>query len=96
MMFIERAEIPVKDGMEEAFAAAMARQGTQMLADAPGCASVRVGRGVENPGKFILLLEWDSVESHIALTKTPAFDEFKALVGAFFAGPANMEHFDMG
>lgn len=96
MMFIERAEIPVKEGMEEAFAEAMATRGTQMLAAAAGCASVRVGRGVENPGKFILLLEWDSVESHIALTKTPAFDEFKALVGPFFAGPANMEHFDMG
>ena len=95
-MFIERAEIPVKEGMEEAFAAAMATRGTEMLASAPGCASVRVGRGVENPGKFILLLEWDSVESHSALTKTPAFDEFKALVGPFFAGPANMEHFDMG
>jgi quinol monooxygenase YgiN len=96
MMFIERAEIPVKPGMEEAFAAAMAARGTAILAAAPGCASVRVGRGVENPGKFILLLEWDSVESHVALTKTPAFDEFKALVGPFFAGAANMEHFDMG
>jgi quinol monooxygenase YgiN len=95
MMFIERAEVPVKDGMEEAFAAAMAARGTAILASAPGCASVRVGRGVENPGKFILLLEWDSVASHVALTKTPAFEEFKALVGPFFAGAANMEHFEM-
>jgi quinol monooxygenase YgiN len=86
----------VKPGMEEEFAAAMAERGTAILAAAPGCASARVGRGVENPGKFILLLEWDSVESHIALTKTPAFDEFKALVGPYFAGAANMEHFDMG
>jgi heme-degrading monooxygenase HmoA len=96
MMFIERAEIPVKEGMEEAFAAAMASKGIAILAAAPGCASVRLGRGVENPGKFILLLEWDSVESHIALTKTPAFDEFKALAGPFFGGAPNMEHFDMG
>ena len=94
-MFIERAEIPVKEGMEEAFAAAMAARGTAILAAAPGCASVRVGRGVENSGKFLLLLEWDSVESHIALTKTPAFDEFKALVGPFFSGGANMEHFEI-
>ena len=78
-MFIERAEIPVKPGMEDAFAAAMAKRGTAILAAAPGCTSVRVGRGVDNPGKFILLLEWDSVESHTALTMTPAFDEFKAI-----------------
>jgi quinol monooxygenase YgiN len=95
-MFIERAEIPVKEGMEEAFAAAMTARGIAILAAAPGCASARVGRGVENPSKFILLLEWDSIESHTALTKTPAFDEFKTLVGPFFAGAANMEHFDMG
>jgi quinol monooxygenase YgiN len=93
-MFIERAEIPVKSGMEDAFATAMTARGTAILAAAPGCASVRVGRGVENPGKFILLLEWDSVASHIALTKTPAFDEFKALVGPFFGGPSNVEHFE--
>jgi quinol monooxygenase YgiN len=95
-MFIERAEIPVKPGMEADFAAAMAERGIAILVAAPGCASVRVGRGVENPGTFILLLEWDKVESHTALTKTPAFEEFKALVGPFFAGAANMEHFDMG
>ncbi len=94
-MFVERAEIPVKEGMEEEFAAAMTRRGTAILAAAPGCSKVTVGRGVENPGKFILLLEWDAVESHIALTKTPAFDEFKALVGPFFAGAANMEHFEV-
>jgi heme-degrading monooxygenase HmoA len=96
MMFIERAEIPVKEGMEEAFAAAMVGKGLAILAAAPGCTSVRIGRGVENPGKFILLLEWDSVESHIALTKTPGFEEFKALAGPYFGGAPNMEHFDMG
>lgn len=94
-MIVERAEIPVKEGMEEAFAAAMKSRGLAILAAADGCHSVELGRGVENPGKFILLLKWDSVESHVALTKTPAFDEFKALVGPFFGGPSNMEHFEL-
>lgn len=94
-MFIERAEIQITPGKEEEFAAAMSERGTAILKAAPGCASVMVGRGVENPGKFILLLEWDAVESHIALTKTPEFDEFKALVGPFFGGAPNMEHFEI-
>jgi quinol monooxygenase YgiN len=96
MMFIERAELPIKPGMELEFGAAMAARGTAILAASPGCRSVRLGRGVENPGKFILLIEWDSVEAHTALTKTPAFDEFRALVGPYFGGAPNMEHFDMG
>jgi quinol monooxygenase YgiN len=94
-MFVERAELPIIPGKEEEFAAAMASKGTAMLAAAPGCHSVRVGRGVESPSKFLLLLEWDAVESHIALTQTPAFDEFKALVGPYIGGAPDMEHFDM-
>ncbi len=94
-MFVERAEIPVKEGREAEFAAMMKDQGLPLLASAQGCASARGGLGVENPGKFILLLEWDAVESHVAFTKTEAFDKFKALAGSFFAGASIMEHFEM-
>ncbi|MET0547632.1 MAG: antibiotic biosynthesis monooxygenase family protein [Caulobacterales bacterium] len=94
-MVIERAEIPVKPGMEEEFAKVMADSGIALLASAAGCNRVEVGRGVESPGKFILLLSWDKVQSHIDFTKTPAFDNFKSLAGPFFAGPSNMEHFEL-
>jgi quinol monooxygenase YgiN len=93
MMIVERAEFAVKEGQEEAFAAMMRETGCALLASAEGCHSVRVGRGVENPGKFILLLEWDLVESHMAFTKTHTFEAFKQAAGPFFAGPSNMEHF---
>lgn len=92
-MILERAELPVKEGQEAAFAAMMQETGCALLGSAEGCHSVRVGRGVENPSKFILLLEWDSVEHHEALTKTPAFAEFVKIAGPLFAGPSNMEHF---
>lgn len=92
-MILERAELPVKEGQEEAFAAMMVETGCALLGGAEGCHSVRVGRGVENPGKFILLLEWDSVEHHEAMTKTPVFADFVRIAGPYFAGPSNMEHF---
>jgi heme-degrading monooxygenase HmoA len=94
-MFVERAEIPVKAGEEAAFAKAMRSKGVTLLAAAPGCSSVKVGRGVEDPGKFILLLEWDAVESHIEFTKTEAFAEFRDLVGPYFGGAPSMEHFEL-
>jgi quinol monooxygenase YgiN len=94
-MILERAEIPVKSGQEAAFAQMMAERGNQLIGSAEGCHSVRVGRGVERPGTFILLIEWTSVAHHVALTQTQAFDEFKALAGPFFAGPSNMEHFEL-
>lgn len=94
-MIVERAEIPVKSGREEAFAQMMAERGAELIGGAEGCHSVRFGRGVESPGTFILLIEWDSVAHHIALTKTEAFEEFKMLAGPFFAGPTSMQHFEL-
>lgn len=94
-MFVERAEIPVKQGEESAFAEMMRDKGIALLSGAKGCASARVGRGVEDPGKFVLLLEWDAVESHTEFTKTDAFAEFKGLAGPFFAGAPAMEHFEL-
>ena len=95
MMFIERVEIPIVEGQEEAFAKTMADKGLKALSGAAGCSSARLGRGVESPSRFLLLLEWDAVESHIAFTKTAEFGEFVAVAKPYFAGPTNMEHFDM-
>lgn len=92
-MILERAELPIRQGQEGAFAAMMKQTGCTLLESADGCHSVRIGRGIEDPGKFILLLEWDSVDHHVAMTKTPVFDQFKQIAGPYFAGQSSMEHF---
>ena len=94
-MFVERAEIPVQIGMEDEFSEMMANKGTSILAGADGCSSARVGRGLENPNKFLLLLEWDTVEAHIAFTNTAEFSDFVTLAKPYFAGPSNVEHFKL-
>ncbi len=94
-MIVERAEIPVIEGKEDLFAEAMLDKGLAILASAPGCSSARLGRGVESPSKFILLLEWDSVQSHVDFTKTEVFGEFVGLVKPYFAGASDMEHFTL-
>ena len=91
-MILERAEVPVMRAMEGGFVEAMA-EGRRILASAPGCHAIKLGRGVERPDHFILLVEWDSVEAHQSFTKTEEFERFKKLVGKFFAGPSLMEHF---
>lgn len=91
-MVIERVEILVKAGQEEAFEGAWVNART-LLEGAAGCTAVTVGRGVEAPSKFLLLLEWGSVEDHVAFTKTPEFKEFGKLVGPLFEGRPAMEHF---
>jgi len=93
-MIVERVELQIKDGMAEAFAAAMHERGLALLSPAEGCHWVKLGRGVENPNTFILLLEWDTVDQHMSFLKHPDHAAFRALSMPFSEGGA-MEHFDM-
>jgi heme-degrading monooxygenase HmoA len=91
-MIIERAELPVTEGKEPEFEAAMVR-GKTLLGNAAGCRSVQLLRGIERPYRYLLLVEWDSVNEHIAFTSTPEFAAFRALAGPFFSAAPSMEHF---
>ena len=93
-MLLERAEILVKEGLEENFAAVMRERAIPMLTGAPGVNSVRFGRGVENPGKFMLLVAWQAMDAHAAFKSSPIYPEFGKLFAPFSKG-GSMEHFDM-
>ena len=93
-MLLERAELLIKEGQEEQFAAMMQRDGLKILKAFPGVLSVNFGRGVENPGKFLLLVEWQSMQAHAAYNKAPECRAFRELIAPFSRGGA-MEHFNV-
>ena len=93
-MLLERTELLIKDGQEEAFAAAMRQQGLALLRSVPGVLAVNMGRGVENPGKFMLLVQWQSLDAHAAYNKSPTCDQVRKLILPFSKG-GSMEHFQM-
>jgi heme-degrading monooxygenase HmoA len=90
---LEVALIDVHPGQEDAFAAAY-RLGHPILAGTPGCRSVRMTRGVESASRFVLLVEWDSVEAHLQnFRSTERFERWRGHIGPFFAQPPLVEHF---
>ncbi|MEU5791265.1 antibiotic biosynthesis monooxygenase family protein [Micromonospora purpureochromogenes] len=92
-MVLEVALIDVLPGHEDEFAAAYA-QAHGIITTVEGCRSVRMTRGIETPTRFVLLVEWDSVEAHERNFRgTEAFDKWRALIGPHFAGPPRVEHF---
>ena len=93
-MLIERAELLIREGQEDGFSAAMKSQGIGMLESVPGVIAVNMGRGVENPGKFLLLVQWENMDAHAAFNKAPVCGEFRALIRPFSQG-GSMEHFQM-
>jgi len=92
-MVIEVALIEVVPGQEDDFAAAYAKA-RQLVITTPGCRSVRMSRGIESPSRFVLLVEWDSVEAHIKnFRESERFPQWRALIGPHFAAPPVVEHF---
>ena len=92
-MILEVALIDVFPGGEDAFVASY-RLGHPILASTPGCRSVRMTRGIESPSRFVLLVEWDSVEAHTEnFRNTERFVQWRGLIGGHFAKPPLVEHF---
>lgn len=92
-MVLEVAWIDVVPGQEEAFAAAY-RGARDLVAGTPGCRSLRMTRGVESPSRFVLLVEWDSVDAHLEnFRNSDRFPRWRAQIGQHFASPPVVEHF---
>lgn len=92
-MVLEVGDIRVRAGTAEQFAAAY-RSVRAVLDTTEGCRSVRLVHGVESPDRFVLLVEWDSVEAHERnFRATDRFTTWRAAIAEFFAAPPLVEHF---
>ena len=91
-MVLEVALLDVAPGTEVAFRASFAAA-RHHLADSDGCRSVRMTQGVETPTRFVLLVEWESIDAHEAFRASEAFSAWRGHVGPHFAGPPRIEHF---
>lgn len=91
-MVLEVALIDVTPGAEAAFPASYA-SARPVLAAAAGCRSIRMTQGIETPTRFVLLVEWDSVQAHEDFRASEAFGQWRAHIGPHFAHPPHVEHF---
>ncbi|HEY2273504.1 MAG TPA: antibiotic biosynthesis monooxygenase family protein [Jatrophihabitantaceae bacterium] len=92
-MVLEVADFTVSPGSEADFAAAY-RTVREVLVSTPGCRSARMTQGIESPHRFVLLVEWDSIEAHEEnFRASDRFGQWRGALGGYFAGPPNVEHF---
>jgi heme-degrading monooxygenase HmoA len=95
-MILELADIRIQPGQQAAFDAAIERGVTTVIAHAQGYRGYKVNKGIENPERYILQIFWDNLDDHmVGFRQSPAFAEWRAIVGPFFAGPPVVEHFDL-
>ena len=92
-MVLEVADFRVPPGSEQDFETAY-RGVREVLTSTPGCRSARMTHGIESPTRFVLLVEWDSVEAHEQnFRASERFGAWRGVIGGFFAEPPVVEHF---
>lgn len=91
-MIIERGTLFISPGSEADFEGAFPRA-RAAITQADGIGAVRLARGIESPSTYLLLVEWESVEHHMAFRASELFGQWRGAIGEFFAQPPEVEHF---
>lgn len=95
-MILEVADIRIQPGQQAAFDEAILRGLQTVIAQAKGYRGYKVNKGIESPERYLLMIFWDTLEDHtVGFRSSPAFAEWRAIVGPFFAAPPVVEHFDL-
>ena len=51
---------------------------------------------METPERYVLQIFWATLEDHtVGFRQSPAFTEWRAIVGPFFAAAPHVEHFEL-
>jgi heme-degrading monooxygenase HmoA len=77
----------------QAFEAAF-RRASPLIAGAPGYHGHRLERRVEAPGRYLLLVEWETLQDHtVGFRQSAAYQEWRMLLHPFYDPFPTVEHF---
>jgi heme-degrading monooxygenase HmoA len=66
----------------------------RFLTESPHCLGWELARGVEEPGRFVVRIEWDSIEGHEqGFRGSPEFSLFFGTLSAFSGQRLEMAHY---
>ncbi|MBI3283365.1 MAG: antibiotic biosynthesis monooxygenase [Burkholderiales bacterium] len=95
-MILELADIRIQPGKQAEFDLAIQRGLKEVIAHARGFRGYRVNHGIESPERYVLMIFWDTLENHtVDFRESPAFLQWRSIVGPFFAAPPVVEHFNL-
>ena len=95
-MILEIADIRVKPGTQAEFDAAIEKGVSTVISKAKGFIGYKINKGIESPERYLLMIFWQTLENHtVDFRQSPAFQDWRALVGPYFSGPPAVEHFSL-
>ena len=92
-MILEAAILNVRPGQERAFEAAFA-EARPLIAASPGFRGLSVRPCIAQAGRYLLLVEWDSLEDHTkGFRMSERYRKWRALLHHFYEPFPTVEHF---
>lgn len=92
-MIFEHALLDVKPGQGAAFEAALAKA-LPLISATQGFLGIEVRPCIEVPNRYLLLVQWESVEAHEkGFRGSPRYAEWKALLHHFYDPFPQVTHF---
>jgi heme-degrading monooxygenase HmoA len=95
-MILELADIRIQPGQQAAFDEAIERGVRSVIAKAKGFQGYKINKSIESPERYVLQIFWETLENHtVDFRQSPAFADWRAIVGPCFAGAPTVEHFTL-
>jgi heme-degrading monooxygenase HmoA len=92
-MILEVAVLDVRPGSEAAFEAAF-EEASPIIASMPGFVSHQLQRCIEVPQRYVLLVNWRTLEDHtVGFRGSPEYQEWKHLLHHFYDPFPTVEHY---
>ena len=92
-MVLEHAVLQVRPGTEHEFETAFAAA-QAIVAGMPGYISHSLSACIEHPGRYLLLVEWETLEDHTqGFRKSSQYEEWRRLLHHFYEPFPEVTHY---
>ena len=93
-MILEVAVLNVRPGMAGTFEEAF-RQASSIISTMPGYVSHQLQRCIEAPNRYVLLVNWETLEAHtVGFRGSPQYQDWKRMLHHFYDPFPVVEHYE--
>lgn len=94
-MILEVAVLDVKSGQETQFESAFS-EAQKIISSMPGYTSHQLQRCVEKQNRYVLLVNWQTLEDHtVGFRGSAQYQQWRALLHHFYDPFPSVEHYQM-